>query len=49
MLNEENLGLRYLELYGDFGNYLVITERKKIDCLGLVMCVKFCNLATDLC
>lgn len=34
MLNEENLGLRYLELYGDFGNYLVITERKKIDCLN---------------
>ena len=33
-MDEEEMGLRYLELYGDFGNYSVITQRKKIDCLN---------------
>ena len=33
MLDEESLGLRYLEVYGDFAYYLHITE-KKIVCLN---------------
>ena len=33
-MDQEELGLRYLEVYGDFGYYTLITERKKIDCLN---------------
>ena len=34
MMDQEELGLRYLEVYGDFSYYTLITERKKIDCLN---------------
>ena len=33
-METEELGLRYLEVYGDFAFYSLITERKKIDCLN---------------
>ncbi len=33
-MDEEEMGLRYLKLYGYFGNYSFISERKKIDCLN---------------
>jgi hypothetical protein len=33
-MDEEEMGLRYLEVYGFFGNYTVITDRKKINCLN---------------